>query len=190
MTPLPPGAIERIIAGCASLGKVLTCWQGGLVLTEPASVDRTIALVEMVVEGAGGQAPRRVHVELEVRGTCDVTGLWRLLQPMVGVARLVLDDFPALRCTQWLKCPECRRQGRIAAPRMWDLEKDSPHHATLLATCRPGMAIDATDPVEGDAQKAQDARAHATRTWCVRTAVFASALGARLWPLPCGECEG
>ena len=66
---LPPGAIERLVAGCGSLPGclMLECWRGGALLVDEWSGDgRTKALLELSSADADS-----LSLAADVRGECE-----------------------------------------------------------------------------------------------------------------------
>ena len=123
---LPPGVIERCVAAGVTAGQVLECWYGGVLVADPLNAARTKGLLELTTSGAAsdGERRRRVWLEIEARGACEVPGLWRLLTPLRHAVRNVLEEYPGVYYAESLLCPRCRSEGRWASPTVWSLEFD------------------------------------------------------------------
>ena len=63
-------------------------------------------------------------LEVDVRGECDIAGLWRLLGPLMYGVRAVLSEYRGVFYAEGLACPMCRSEGRWAQPTLWDIELD------------------------------------------------------------------
>ena len=122
---MPPGAIERIVAGCAASGDVEHCWRGGALIVGGddgvADDARPRALVQSTQEGGSGTS----WLEVEVRGPSqDMDALWRLLHTLRVMVDGVLGEYGGVQYEKQLLCPSCRQHGRWADASAWDLELD------------------------------------------------------------------
>ena len=86
--PLPPGVVERCVAGGVAAGKLLHCWRSGVLVSDPQSGGRTRGRVQLTTESPAGE--RCLWLEVDVRGACDVRGLWPLLTLLLEVLPLLL----------------------------------------------------------------------------------------------------
>ena len=115
---LPPGAIERCVAAGAAAGQLLQCWFNGVLVHD--SSDNTKMLLQLTTTDPDGQPC--VWLEVDARGASGVSGLWRVLSPLVRAVREVLSEYPGVFYGEGLACPQCRSEGRWQEPTLWNIE--------------------------------------------------------------------
>lgn len=99
---VPPGAIEKVLTQCCSIGALRTFWrfgvliQGGLGKVSPG---KTFAfLIEYSQETS--------EIDMKVYGDIGKAAPWAALSFGVSVVRTMCSDFPGLRWRASLSCPQ------------------------------------------------------------------------------------
>ncbi|CAN0218727.1 unnamed protein product, partial [Scytosiphon promiscuus] len=96
----PPGAIEKLLTRCCSLGGVRTFWRSG-VLVHGGFGDRS-EIFAVVVEYSSSDN----ELTAQVYGDISTPAPWTALSYVVSAVRWMLLEFPGLRSAGYLKCPQ------------------------------------------------------------------------------------
>ena len=116
---LPPGVIERCVAGGAAAGQLLQCWYDGVLIADGSG---TKALLQLVTADARGG--KCVWLEASVRGSGEIDVLWPLLWPLVDAVRSVLAEYRGVFYAEEIACPRCPTEGRWSDASMWSIAHD------------------------------------------------------------------
>jgi len=112
---VPAGFVECCLAQALTLGKLLSCWRGGLVLMNVQHGAR------VRLELRRGDSEHGTVLEVDVRAAKALSVLWEVLTPLVTRVRDVFDEFAGLNVVEQLVCPRCRTEGRWDDASTWPL---------------------------------------------------------------------
>ena len=123
---LPPGTIERCVAGCATGAKLRACWRHGALIEGRAS-----ALLQRAVDADGCAC-----IDVEVRGDAAAPALWgRLMALVAKIESVVKEMYQGVQYDLRLVCPGCRAEGRWGeAPAAFSWHLDEPNEAAADTT--------------------------------------------------------
>ena len=110
----PTGAIERLVAGCSSNGKLRDFWRFGAVIE-----GRPSALVQRVIDDDGN-----VGIAVDVRAPGTAPALWSRLLALTKIIDGVLGEYSGRQYDARIVCPSCTSAGRTGkAAFAWDFAK-------------------------------------------------------------------
>ena len=106
---VPPGAIEKVLTRCCSIGSVQTFWRFGVLVQGGfGAVDagKTFALL---VEYSHNTS----EIDMKVYGDIGTAAPWAALSLGLSAIRTMCLDFPGLRWRASLECPQHKREMQI-----------------------------------------------------------------------------
>eukprot|EP00752_Nemacystus_decipiens_P008335 g7449.t1 len=99
---VPPGAIEKVLTRCCSIGALRTFWRFGVLIQGGlgrVSAGKTFALL---VE----YSPDKNEIDMQVYGDISNAAPWKALSFGVSVVRKMCLEFPGLRWRAHVNCPQ------------------------------------------------------------------------------------
>ncbi|CAM9435787.1 unnamed protein product [Hapterophycus canaliculatus] len=141
----PPGAIEKALMRCCSMGILRTFWRFGVLVLGSlgaVSAGKTFALL---IE----YSQEKSEIDMKIYGDIGTAAPWTALSFGISAFRTMCSEFPGLRWRAFLRCPEHEQDMQInnAANQHGDkllLEKS----CTLCSSETGGLGAAATDLLE------------------------------------------
>ncbi|CAB1112560.1 unnamed protein product [Ectocarpus sp. CCAP 1310/34] len=103
---VPPGAIEKVLTRCCSLGGVTVFWRSGVLvhsaLRDEDGDEDGSDIFAVVLEYSSSDN----ELTAQVFGDISTQAPWTVLSYAASAVRLMLMDFPGLRSRGSLKCPQ------------------------------------------------------------------------------------
>lgn len=106
---VPPGAIEKVLTRCFSIGHIQTFWRFGMLVqgSHGGGVGKAFALLMEY-------SHKRTEIDIEVYGNIGVVAPWAALSHGISAVRAIYADFPGLRWRASLTCPSHRQDMEIS----------------------------------------------------------------------------
>ena len=107
---VPPGAIEKVLMRCCSIGALRTFWRFGVLVQGgfgAVGAGKTFALL---VE----YSHEKTEVDMKVYGNIGTAAPWAALSLGVSAVRTMCSEFPGLRWRAYLKCPQHEQDMQIS----------------------------------------------------------------------------
>eukprot|EP00752_Nemacystus_decipiens_P001249 g1247.t2 len=107
---VPPGAIEKVLTRCCSIGALRTFWRFGVLVQGgfgAVGAGKTFALL---VE----YSREKTEIEMKVYGNIRSAAPWAALSLGISAVRTMCSDFPGLRWRASLKCPQHEQDMQIS----------------------------------------------------------------------------
>eukprot|EP00752_Nemacystus_decipiens_P012467 g11041.t2 len=98
---VPPGAIEKVLTWCCSIGGVQTFWRFGVLVRGGFGGQDDSRIFAVVVEYSSNSN----ELTAEVYGDVGNPAPWAALSYVISAVRSVLLEFPGLRSRSFLRCP-------------------------------------------------------------------------------------
>ena len=105
-----PGAIEKVLTRCCSIGALRTFWRFGVLVQGgfgAVGAGKTFALL---VEYSHEQN----EIDMKVYGNIGTAAPWAALSLGISAVRTMCSEFPGLRWRAFLKCPQHDRDMQIS----------------------------------------------------------------------------
>lgn len=107
---VPPGAIEKVLMRCCSIGTLQTFWRFGVLVQGCLGGGVAGKTFALLVE----YSPKKKTVDMKVYGSIGTAAPWAALSFGVSAVRTMCLDFPGLRWRAYLKCPQHNQDMRIS----------------------------------------------------------------------------
>lgn len=99
---VPPGAIEKILTRCCSIGAVQTFWRFGVLVQGYLGRKDTGGRFVLLLE----YSHKTTELEMKVYGSVGTTAPWAALSYGLSAVLAIVLEFPGLRWRAHLSCPE------------------------------------------------------------------------------------
>eukprot|EP00752_Nemacystus_decipiens_P017045 g15262.t1 len=140
---VPPGAIEKVLMRCCSIGTLRTFWRFGVLVQgsfgATTTAGKTFALL---VE----YSHENTEIDMKVYGNIGTTAPWAALSVGISAVRAMCLEFPGLRWRAFLECPQHGREIQITKKATHP--GDQLLHGKSCSLCSPetgGVGAAATD---------------------------------------------
>lgn len=107
---VPPGAIEKDLMRCCSIGTLQTFWRFGVLVQGCLGGGVAGKTFVLLVE----YSQKKKTVDMKVYGSIGTAAPWAALSFGVSAVRTMCLDFPGLRWRASLKCPQHNQDMRIS----------------------------------------------------------------------------
>ena len=107
---VPPGAIEKVLTRCCSIGALRTFWRFGVLIQGgfgAATAGKTFALLMEYSHD-------KTEIDMKVYGNIDTAAPWAALSLGLSAARMMCSEFPGLRWRASLECPQHEQEMQIS----------------------------------------------------------------------------
>lgn len=108
---VPPGAIEKILTRCCSIGSLRTFWRFGVLVQGgigSVNASKTFALLMEYSHNTN-------EIDMKVYGNIGTAAPWAALSFGLSAVRTICLDFPGLRWRASLQCPQHKRDMQISS---------------------------------------------------------------------------
>ena len=99
---VPPGAIEKVLTRCCSIGAVQTFWRLGVLVKGRLHGSEGSGSFALVLEYSSDSN----ELDMKVYGNTCTTAPWAALAYAISTVRITTADFPGLPSRASLDCPE------------------------------------------------------------------------------------
>lgn len=107
---VPPGAIEKALTRCCSIGALRTFWRFGVLVQGGFGEATAIKTFALLMEYSHDKS----EVEMKVYGNICTAAPWAALCFGVSSVRMMCSEFPGLRWRASLACPQHQEQMQIS----------------------------------------------------------------------------
>ena len=139
---VPPGAIEKVLTRCCSIGALRTFWRFGVLIQGglgKVSAGKTFAfLIEYSHE--------KTTIDMQVYGDIGNAAPWTALSFGVSVVRSMCCEFPGLRWRAFLNCPQHDQHMPISKAVSLPLFPGREECLFRMRTCK--VAVDTAEMVQ------------------------------------------
>ena len=106
---VPPGATEKVLTRCCSIGTVQTFWRFGVLVQGASRGNEGSGSFTLVLEYSSD----RNLLDLKVYGDICTVAPWAALSYAISAVRTIAVAFPGLRSRSSIECPEDDHMKRI-----------------------------------------------------------------------------
>ena len=99
---VPPGAIEKLLTRCSSLGGVRTFWRSGVLVHGGLDEEDESGIFAVVLKYSSSNN----ELTAQVFGDIGSPAPWLALSYVISAVRVMLLEFPGLRSKGHVECPE------------------------------------------------------------------------------------
>lgn len=99
---VPPGAIEKVLTRCCSIGALRTFWRFGVLIQGGLGGVSAVKTFAMLIE----YSHEKTEVDMKVYGDIGNAAPWAALSFGVSVVRAMCSEFPGLRWRASITCPQ------------------------------------------------------------------------------------
>lgn len=107
---VPPGAIEKVLTRCCSIGALRTFWRLGVLIQGgfgAATAGKTFALLMEYSHDS-------TEIDVKVYGNIGTAAPWAALSLGLSAVRVMCSEFPGLRWCASLQCPQHEQEMQIS----------------------------------------------------------------------------
>lgn len=128
---VPPGAVEKVLTRCCSIGGLRTFWRFGVLVQGSLGGVAAGKTFAMLVE----YSHEKGEIDMEVYGNIATTAPWAALSLGISAVWVMCSDFPGLRWRASLKCAQHEQDMQISST-VSSVAVTSPLRMCLSSGCR------------------------------------------------------